>query len=121
MGRKPSKVCEASALFLFDRRVQSDARLHTGSQGRARALQGTEVGNALSFAPLSPPGSTLTRIVSLGTKIKQIEALSLEDVGSASHRFIASVVEQTNGGALTVILTEKQITRLDAIWERHFA
>lgn len=64
----------------------------------------------------------MSRIVSLGTKIKQINGLfDTKDVSRWENGFILNVYTMSQRGDKTEMLSEKQIEIIDRIWERHFA
>lgn len=64
----------------------------------------------------------MTRLVSIGTKIKQIVALTgTKDVNDWEDRFLQSVGQKTGDGEHTTALTDKQVDVIERIWERHFA
>lgn len=64
----------------------------------------------------------MTRLVSLGTKIKQLEALlDTRDLSEWENTFLHSISVRTDCGRDTRTLTENQVERLDALWAKHFA
>lgn len=64
----------------------------------------------------------MTRLVSIGTKIKQVTGLvGTKDVSPWEDRFLQSIGRTTGDGEHTLALTEKQIEVIDRIWEKHFA
>ena len=64
----------------------------------------------------------MNRLVSLGTKVKQIHGLrGTKDVSEWEDKFIESVYAWSAQGECTTGLTEKQIAVIDRIWEQHFA
>lgn len=61
-------------------------------------------------------------MVSIGTKIKQLEGLcGKPDTSVWIEGFINSVVRKTDHGTDTSMLTDKQITVIENEWKRHFA
>ena len=64
----------------------------------------------------------MTRMVSIGTKIRQIHGLvGTSDVDERETRFIERVYDWTDAGEHTHSLSFKQIDWISDIWERHFA
>jgi hypothetical protein len=64
----------------------------------------------------------MTRIVSLGTKVKQLEGLlDTKDLSDWENNFLHSVSVRTDCGRVTTGLSDKQIERLDELWGKHFA
>jgi hypothetical protein len=64
----------------------------------------------------------MSRVVSLGNKIKQLGALvGTKDVSEWENDFISSVVGWSDNGQNTRSITEKQINVIDRLYERHFA
>lgn len=59
--------------------------------------------------------------VSIGTMVKTIDGLrGTKDVSSWEDEFIASVVDRTNNGANTTMLSEKQVSVVERIYNKHF-
>ena len=64
----------------------------------------------------------MSRMVSLGTKVRQIHGLAgTRDVNEWENEFINHVWVWTKQGAQTSGLTEKQIGVIERIWGKHFA
>lgn len=62
------------------------------------------------------------KMVSIGTKIKQIEGLhDTPDLTTWENDFVESIVTRTNHGERTDGLSEKQIDNVERIWGKHFA
>ena len=60
------------------------------------------------------------RTVSIGTMVKQLEGmLGTRDLSIWERGFVDSVVEQTRDG--TTNLSDKQVTVVERIWQKHFA
>jgi len=61
-------------------------------------------------------------MASLNTMVRQCAGLvDTKDVDHRTNDFLKRVVAQTNGGDNTTSLTERQISWLEDIYERHFA
>lgn len=61
-------------------------------------------------------------MVSIGTKIQQLEGLcGKPDTSVWIEGFINKVVRITDHGKDTSVLTDKQINVIDNEWQRHFA
>ena len=59
---------------------------------------------------------------SIGNMIKRISGLlGTEDLSEWETEFVESVVERSQDGATTVLLTEKQITKIEQIFNKYFA
>jgi hypothetical protein len=59
---------------------------------------------------------------SLNTMVKRVSGLQgTRDLNDWEEKFVANVVAQTRGGDDTTSLTEKQITSLERIFEKHFS
>jgi len=59
---------------------------------------------------------------SLGQKITQLQGLvGTKDVTEWQSNFIASIGRQSDGGADTQRLTERQVKIIEEIWAIHFA
>ncbi|MDO8595671.1 MAG: hypothetical protein Q7R45_03510 [Sulfuricaulis sp.] len=64
----------------------------------------------------------MTRLVSIGTKIKQLEGLlDTKDLSDWENEFLHSISVRTDCGRDTTGLTGKQIERLEELWSKHFA
>ena len=64
----------------------------------------------------------MTRLVSLGTKVEQLNSLrGTKDVTAWEDRFIGDVYAWSDQGKTTRCLSEKQIAVIERIWGRHFA
>jgi len=64
----------------------------------------------------------VTRLVSLGAKIQQLEGLlDTKDVNDWENTFLHNVCDRTAGGLVTRRLSDKQIDRIEELWARHFA
>lgn len=62
------------------------------------------------------------RAVSVGTMIVQLSALrGTTGLSPWENEFIASVLEQSGGGARTSHLSSKQVSTVESIWRRHYA
>jgi hypothetical protein len=62
----------------------------------------------------------VTRLVSTGTKIKQLEALlGTSDLNEWETKFVRSIVEPDLVGRRE--LTDRQLEALDRLWGKHFA
>lgn len=60
-------------------------------------------------------------MASLNAMVKKVAGLAdTRDVTDWENRFIKSVVEQTGNGTNTTSLTEKQITSLEQLHDKHF-
>ena len=58
---------------------------------------------------------------SLGAMIKQLEPLvGTTDLNAWEQRFVENVILRSNNGALTPRLSEKQITRIEELYAKHF-
>lgn len=54
--------------------------------------------------------------------VKQIAGLlGTDDLSAWEAQFVESVNTNSNGGALTTILTPKQVDVIERIWSKHFA
>ena len=61
-------------------------------------------------------------MASLNLMVKRVAALQgTSDVSDWESDFIASVVEKTRGGDDTSSLTERQITVVERLFNKHFA
>jgi hypothetical protein len=60
-------------------------------------------------------------MASVGAMIRMVEGLTAKDVGEWDLKFIASVVEKSEGGKNTRHITEKQIVHIERIFNKHFA
>lgn len=61
-------------------------------------------------------------MASLNTMVQRVAGLQdTTDVSEWESKFIASIVEKTQGGRNTTSLTEKQIEVLERLFEKHFA
>lgn len=64
----------------------------------------------------------MTRLVSIGTKVKQLEGLlDTKDLNEWENNFLHSISVRTDCGRNTTGLSEKQIERLDELWGKYFA
>jgi hypothetical protein len=64
----------------------------------------------------------MTRLVSLGTKIKQLEGLiDTKDVSGWENNFLHSISVRTDCGRDTSRLSDAQIERIEELWSKHFA
>jgi hypothetical protein len=64
----------------------------------------------------------MSRFVSVGTKIQQLEGmLDTKDLSDWENTFLHGICEGTVGGLKTGGLSDKQLERIEALWERHFA
>jgi hypothetical protein len=62
------------------------------------------------------------RIVSIGNMIKQLSGmLGTRDLSSWQQSFVRSVAEQSNEGADTTSLSDKQVEIVDTIFRKNFA
>lgn len=60
-------------------------------------------------------------MVSVGTKIKQLDGLTQRDVTPWEHQFVRSIVLATQNGEHTGTLSDKRLTVIERIWSKHFA
>lgn len=61
-------------------------------------------------------------MASLNTMVKRVAGLQgTRDLNDWEEKFVANVVAQTRGGDDTTSLTERQITSLERIFEKHFS
>jgi dynactin complex subunit len=61
-------------------------------------------------------------MTSLGTMVRRLDGLrGTKDISDWEHQFIESIVDQTQGGALTVLLSDKQAEIVERIFQKHFA
>ena len=64
----------------------------------------------------------MTRLVSLGAKIKQLEGLlDTKDLSAWENSFLHSISVRTDCGHNTGPLTDRQVDRLEELWSKHFA
>jgi hypothetical protein len=64
----------------------------------------------------------VTRIVSLGNKVKQLEGLlDTPDLTEWENNFLHGISVRTDCGRNTLSLTEKQVEVIDRLWGKHFA
>ena len=65
----------------------------------------------------------MTRLVSLGTKIEQLDGLrDTKDLSEWEQSFVTSILESyLLAGRDTRILTSKQVDVIERIWTKHFA
>jgi hypothetical protein len=62
------------------------------------------------------------RTVSIGNMVKSIAGmLGTADLSSWEQSFVRSIAEQSNQGADTSKLSEKQVEIVDTIFRKHFA
>lgn len=64
----------------------------------------------------------MTRLVSIGTKVEQIDGLrGTSDLNAWEESFVTSIVERYEAAKRdTQSFTEKQIDSIDRIWRKHF-
>jgi hypothetical protein len=61
-------------------------------------------------------------MTSLNTMVKRCSGLvDTKDVNSFENAFIKSIIEKTSAGDNTTMLTERQISVLETIFNKHFA
>lgn len=61
-------------------------------------------------------------MASINIMVKQVSGLlGTNDLSDWEDDFMRSIVERTRDGDDTTMLTEKQITRLERIFRKHFA
>lgn len=65
----------------------------------------------------------MTRLVSLGTQIEQLDGLrDTKDLSAWENGFVTSILERyLVAGRDTRMLTSKQVECVDKIWDKHFA
>jgi hypothetical protein len=65
----------------------------------------------------------MTRLVSLGTKIEQLDGLrDTKDLSEWEQSFVTSILESyLLAGRDTRMLTSKQVDVIERIWTKHFA
>ena len=65
----------------------------------------------------------MTRLVSLGTKIEQLDGLrDTKDLSEWEQSFVTSILERyLLAGRDTRMLTSKQVDVIERIWTKHFA
>lgn len=65
----------------------------------------------------------MTRLVSLGTKIEQLDGLrDTSDLTQWEQGFVTSILERyLLAGRDTRILSSKQVDVIDRIWSKHFS
>ena len=65
----------------------------------------------------------MTRLVSLGTKIEQLDGLrDTKDLSEWEQSFVTSILERyLLAGRDTRMLTSKQVDAIEKIWSKHFA
>lgn len=64
----------------------------------------------------------MTRMVSLNTKIQQLEGLhDTKDLTDWENGFVENIVIRTKRGLVTSHLSEAQIERIEELWGKHFA
>jgi len=64
----------------------------------------------------------MTRTVSIGARIKQLEGLlGTRDLNAWEQGFVSNLVETTRSGAETRTLSDAQLGKIEKIWGRHFA
>jgi len=65
----------------------------------------------------------MTRLVSIGTKVEQIDGLrGASDLPAWEQDFVTSVVERyQESGRDTRDLSAKQVEIIERIWDKHFA
>lgn len=64
----------------------------------------------------------MSRLVSIGTKIKQLEGMvGTADLSDWETRFVRSISGRYQGGLIPGALTDNQIEKLEQLWEKHFA
>jgi len=65
----------------------------------------------------------MTRLVSLGTKIEQLDGLrDTKDLSEWEQGFVTSIIERyLLAGRDTRMLTSKQVDVIERIWGKHFS
>lgn len=65
----------------------------------------------------------MTRMVSLGVKLEQLDGLrDTGDLSDWESDFVGSVIGRyRRAGDRTSVLSEKQVEKIDDLWGRHFA
>lgn len=65
----------------------------------------------------------MTRLVSLGTKIEQLDGLrDTDDLTQWEQGFVSSILERyLVAGRDTRMLSSKQVDVIERIWDKHFA
>lgn len=65
----------------------------------------------------------MTRLVSLGTKIEQLDGLrDTDDLNQWEQGFVTSILERyLVAGRDTRMLSSKQVEAIEKIWSKHFA
>lgn len=64
----------------------------------------------------------MSRLVSIGTKVEQIDGLrGTDDLNAWEESFVGSIVERYEAaGRDSRVLSEKQIEAVERIWSKHF-
>lgn len=64
----------------------------------------------------------MTRLVSIGTKVEQIDGLrGTDDLNAREESFVTSIVERYEAAKRdTQGFTDKQVEAIDRIWSKHF-
>jgi hypothetical protein len=64
----------------------------------------------------------MSRLVSIGSKVEQIEGLlGTGDLNAWEHTFVTDIVARYKAaGSDSRVLTEKQVDVIDRIWRKHF-
>ena len=58
---------------------------------------------------------------SIGQKIRQLAGLlGTKDITPWEEKFITSMLDVTNDGAMTTILTTKQVDTVESIFDKHY-
>lgn len=64
----------------------------------------------------------MTRAVSVGEQLRTLaRQLGGKDLSEWEADFVRSCMERSNGGADTTRLSERQVEKIESIWEKHFA
>ena len=65
----------------------------------------------------------MTRLVSLGTKIEQLDGLrDTDDLSTCESGFVTSILERyLLAGRDTRMLSTRQVECLEQIWDKHFS
>lgn len=64
----------------------------------------------------------MTRLVSIGTKVEQVDGLrGTDDLNAWEESFVSSVVERYEAaGRDSRVLSAKQVDVIERIWRKHF-
>ncbi|WP_290889408.1 hypothetical protein [Arenimonas sp.] len=60
-------------------------------------------------------------MVSVGTKIKQLQGLTEKDLTAWEANFVHDIGLATQQGEHTATLTDKRLAVIERIWSKHFA